>query len=225
MKTFVKLLVILYWLLNITSAIYIEEDQYIWKSNIEKTILIEKYLLWHKEKIVNFSIKYDAENDVDIKISTDKINYLIESLNKIQNNNLWENKENLLISTILSEIKKVNDSLKTTLQKKKDTFESNLKVKKDFYSNLWYKLSFKIEEIYNVIYDKNLFENNYLNENETMKKNALIEISSLSKDLKYFSYKDFETQKQIQDEFILILKDIRKQILILKKSIWKKTVN
>jgi len=52
-----------------------------------------------------------------------------------------------------------------------------------------------------------------------MKKNALIEISSLYKDLKYFSYKDFETQKQIQDEFILILKDIRKQILILKKSI------
>lgn len=219
MKTFVKLLVILYWVLNLTSAAYVEEDPYVWKSNIEKTILIEKYLQWHKEKIVNFSMKYNVENDIEIRYSIDKINYLIESLNKIQNNNLGEDKENLLISTILSEIKKVNDSLKTTLQKKKDIFEVNLKVKKDFYSNLWYKLSFKIEEIYNVIYDKNLFENNYLNENETMTKNALIEINSLSKDLKYFSYKDFETQKQIQDEFILILKDIRKQILILKKSI------
>ncbi|MDD3145226.1 MAG: hypothetical protein PHV23_03905 [Candidatus Gracilibacteria bacterium] len=219
MKTFVKLLVILYGVLNITSAAYVEEDPYVGKSNIEKTILIEKYLQGHKEKIVNFSMKYDVENDIEIKNNIDKINYLIESLNKIQNNNLGEDKENLLISTILSEIKKVNDSLKTTLQKKKDTFESNLKAKKDFYSNLGYKLSFKIEEIYNVIYDKNLFENNYLNEKETMTKNALIEISSLSKDLKYFSYKDFETQKQIQDEFILILKDIRKQILILKKSI------
>lgn len=219
MKTFVKLLVILYWVLNLTSTAYVEEDPYVWKSNIEKTLLIEKYLLWHKEKIVNFSMKYNIENDNEIKNSIDKINYLIESLNKIQNNNLDEVKENLLISTILSEIKKVNDFLKITLKKKKDNFEYNLKVKKDFYSNLWYKLSFRIEEIYNFIYDKNVFENNYLNEKETIIKNALIEINSLSKDLKYFWYKDFENQEQIKNEFILILKNIRKQILILKKNI------
>jgi len=218
MKTFVKLFVILYWILFFSTA-YMEEDPYVWKSNIEKTMLIEKYLLWHKEKIINFSMKYEVENDVEIKKSLGRINYLIESLNKIQNNSLDEDKENLVITTILSEIKKVNDDLKLTLQKKKDSFEVNLKIKKDFYSNLWYKLSFKIEEIYNVMYDEKLYNNNYLNENETKTKNALNEINSLSKDLKYFSYKDFDSQNQIKQEFIQILKDIRKQILILKKII------
>lgn len=218
MKTFVKLFVILYWILCFSTA-YMEEDPYVWKSNIEKTMLIEKYLLWHKEKIINFSMKYEVENDVEIKKSLDRINYLIESLNKIQNNSLDEDKENLVITTILSEIKKVNDDLKLTLQKKKDSFEVNLKIKKDFYSNLWYKLSFKIEEIYNVMYDEKLYNNNYLNENETKTKNALNEINSLSKDLKYFSYRDFDSQNQIKQEFIKTLKDIRKQILILKKII------
>ncbi|MDD2908042.1 MAG: hypothetical protein PHH98_05375 [Candidatus Gracilibacteria bacterium] len=196
-----------------------EEDPYVGKSNIEKTMLIEKYLLGHKEKIINFSMKYEVENDVEIKKSLDRINYLIESLNKIQNNSLDEDKENLVITTILSEIKKVNDDLKLTLQKKKDSFEVNLKIKKDFYSNLGYKLSFKIEEIYNVMYDEKLYNNNYLNENETKTKNALNEINSLSKDLKYFSYRDFDSQNQIKQEFIKTLKDIRKQILILKKII------
>ena len=73
MKTFVKILLILWWLLNITQAYVDEIDPYSWKSNVEKTILIEKYLIEHKTKIVNFSIKYNAERDTEINRSIDKI--------------------------------------------------------------------------------------------------------------------------------------------------------
>lgn len=219
MKTFVKLLLILWWLFNITQAYVDEIDPYSWKSNIEKTILIEKYLIEHKTKIVNFSIKYNAEKDTEINNSIDKIDYLIESLNKIQNNNLDEETENLVITTILNEVKKVNDSLKTILKKKKNSFELNLRVKKDFYSNLWYKLSFKIEEIHSAMYDKKVYEKKILTERELKIKTSLKKLWNLAKDLKYFWNNQFNSEEEIKSSFIKILKDIKTQISILKTNI------
>lgn len=219
MKTFVKILLILWWLLNITQAYVDEIDPYSWKSNVEKTILIEKYLIEHKTKIVNFSIKYNAERDAEINRSIDKIDYLIESLNKIQNNNLDVETEDLAITTILNEVKKINDSLKTTLKKKKDSFELNLKVKKDFYSNLAYKLSFKIEEIHSLMYDKKIYEKKILTERELKIKTSLKKLSNLSKDLKYFWNNQFNSEDEIKTLFIKTLKDIKNQISILKSNI------
>jgi len=219
MKTFVKILLILWWLLNITQAYVDEIDPYSWKNNVEKTILIEKYLIEHKTKIVNFSIKYNAERDTEINRSIDKIDYLIESLNKIQNNNLDVETEDLAITTILNEVKKINDSLKTTLKKKKDSFELNLKVKKDFYSNLAYKLSFKIEEIHSLMYDKKIYEKKILTERELKIKTSLKKLSNLSKDLKYFWNNQFNSEEEIKTLFIKILKDIKNQISILKSNI------
>lgn len=219
MKTFVKLLLILWWLFNITQAYVDEIDPYSWKSNVEKTILIEKYLIEHKTKIVNFSIKYNAERDIEINRSIDKIDYLIESLNKIQNNNLDVKTEDLAITTILNEIKKVNDALKITLNKKKDSFELNLRVKKDFYSNLWYKLSFKIEEIHSVMYDKKIYEKKILTERELKIKTSLKKLSNLAKDLKYFWNNQFNNEDEIKVSFIKILKDIKNHINILKTNI------
>ena len=219
MKTFVKILLILWWLLNITQAYVDEIDPYSWKSNVEKTILIEKYLIEHKTKIVNFSIKYNAERDAEINRSIDKIDYLIESLNKIQNNNLDVETEDLAITTILNEVKKINDSLKITLKKKKDSFELNLKVKKDFYSNLAYKLSFKIEEIHSLMYDKKIYEKKILTERELKIKTSLKKLSNLSKDLKYFWNNQFNSEEEIKTLFIKILKDIKNQISILKSNI------
>ena len=208
MKTFVKILLILWWLLNITQAYVDEIDPYSWKSNVEKTILIEKYLIEHKTKIVNFSIKYNAERDTEINRSIDKIDYLIESLNKIQNNNLDVETEDLAITTILNEVKKINDSLKTTLKKKKDSF-----------GNLAYKLSFKIEEIHSLMYDKKIYEKKILTERELKIKTSLKKLSNLSKDLKYFWNNQFNSEEEIKTLFIKILKDIKNQISILKSNI------
>jgi len=218
MKTFVKLLMILYWFLGVSNA-YVEYDPYVWKSNVEKTILIEKYLIEHKTKIVNFSIKYNATNDLEINKSIDKIDYLIESLNKIQNNNLDKDREDLIISTILNEIKNINSQLETVLKKKKNSFELNLKVKKQFYTDLSYKLSFKIEEIHSVMYDKKIYEKRILTERELKVKTSLKKLSSLSKDLRYFWNNTFNNEEEIKTLFIKILKDIKNQIYILKSNI------
>lgn len=217
MKNFAKILLILFWIVNF-NTVYVEEDPYIWKSNVEKTILMWKYLSSHKENIINFSIKYEIENDYEIKIYIEKINYLIDSLEKVQENWLDKEKEDLLISTILNEIKKINEQLKILLKNKKLWFEKNLKLKKEMYSNIAYKLSFKIEEIYKLIYDKELLEKKILTENELKLKNAMKEINNLSKKLKYFSYIEFDSPSNVQKEFVNILKEIKNQISIIKKN-------
>ncbi|MDD3793272.1 MAG: hypothetical protein PHI37_00470 [Candidatus Gracilibacteria bacterium] len=196
------------------------EDPYVGKSNIEKTILMGKYLTGHKENIINFAIKYDLENDADINKYIDKINFLIDSLDKIKTNNFDKEREDLLISTILNEIKKINEQLKVVLIIKKNNFEKDLKVKKEMYSKIANKLSIKIIEIHDLLYNSNnLKEKKILTENELKLKNALKQIETLSKKLKYFSYIEFEKPSQIKKEFLNILKQIKEQISIIKKNI------
>lgn len=219
MKKLAKILLILLWILYFNTAHMEEIDPYDWKSNIEKTILMWKYLTWHRENIINFAIKYELESDIDIKKYIDKIDYLINSLNKIQTNNLDKDREDLLISAILNEIKKINEQLKVILIIKKNGFEKDLKIKKEMYSKIAHKLSFKILEIHDLLYNKELQEKKILSENEIKLKNALKQIETLSKKLKYFSYIEFEKPSQIKEEFLKILKQIKEQISIIKKNI------
>jgi len=218
MKKLAKILLILLWILYFNTLHTNVEDPYIWKSNIEKTILMWKYLNWHRENIINFATKYEIENDLDIKKYVDKIDFLIDSLNKIQTNNLDKEREDLLISTILNEIKKINEQLKVVLIIKKNSFENDLKIKKEMYTQIAYKLSFKIVEIHSMLYNKELQEKKILSENEVKLKNALKQIETLSKKLKYFSYIEFEKPSQVKWEFVKILKQIKEQISIIKKN-------
>jgi hypothetical protein len=218
MKKLVKILLILLWILYFNTAHMILEDPYDWKSNIEKTILMWKYLTWHRENIINFAVKYELEDDADIKKYVDRIDYLVDSLNRIQNNNLDKDREDLLISTILNEIKKINEQLKVVLIVKKTGFEKDLKIKKELYSKIAYKLSFKILEIHNMLYSKELQEKKILSESEIKLKNALKQIETLSKKLKYFSYIEFEKPSYVKEEFLRILKQIKEQISIIKKN-------
>ncbi len=217
MKNLAKLLLILFWVINFEYA-HVEYDPYDWKSNIEKTILMWKYLIWHRENIINFSTKYEIKNDPEINKYIDKIDYFINSLNKIKENNFEKEREDLIISTILNEIKNTNDQLKIVLINKKYNFELNLKIKKDLYSDMAYKLSFKIEEIYNIINNNKLKDKKILTENDVRLKASLKELNNLSKKLKYFSYIEFESSYEIKNEFISILKEIKTQISIIKKN-------
>lgn len=217
MKNLAKLLLILFWITNFNTS-YVEYDPYDWKSNIEKTVLMWKYLIWHRENIINFSVKYEIENDPEINKYIDKIDYFINSLNKIKENNFEKDREDLIISTILNEIKKTNEQLKIVLINKKYGFEESLRVKKEMYSWMAYKLSFKIEEIYNIINNNKFKDKKILTENEIRLKSSLKELNNLSKKLKYFSYIEFESSYQIKNEFISILKEIKTQISIIKKN-------
>lgn len=218
MKKLAKILLILLWITYFNTAYMVEEDPYVWKSNIEKTILMWKYLNWHRENIINFANKYELLDDQDINKYIEKIDFLIDSLNKIQSNNFDKDREDLLISTILNEIKKTNEQLKVVLIIKKNNFEKDIKVKKEMYSKIANKLSIKILEIHNLLYNDELKNKKILSENEVRLKNALNKIENLSKRLKYFSYIEFEKPSQIKDEFLYILKQIKEQINIIKKN-------
>lgn len=218
MKKLAKILLILLWITYFNTAYMVEEDPYVWKSNIEKTILMWKYLNWHRENIINFANKYELLDDEDINKYIEKIDFLIDSLNKIQSNNFDKDREDLLISTILNEIKKTNEQLKVVLIIKKNNFEKDIKVKKEMYSKIANKLSIKILEIHNLLYNDELKNKKILSENEVRLKNALNKIENLSKRLKYFSYIEFEKPSQIKDEFLYILKQIKEQINIIKKN-------
>jgi len=102
---------------------------------------------------------------------------------------------------------------------KKTSFEKELKVKKEMYSKIAYKLSFNIIEIHDIFYKKELSEKKILSENELKLKNALKQIETLSKKLKYFSYMEFEKPSHIKKEFVNILKQIKEQISIIKNNI------
>jgi len=135
MKKIVKILIIMCLLpiYNISIAF----DEYIYtNNNKEKSMLIEKYLIEHKQKIINFTIKYDVINDIEINKNIEKINFLIDSLQKIQYNSIEKEREDLIINTILNEIKKVNELLKIQLKDRKDNFENRIENKKNQYSNL-----------------------------------------------------------------------------------------
>ena len=218
MKKLAKILLIVLWITYFNTAYMVEEDPYVWKSNIEKTILMWKYLNWHRENIINFANKYELLDDQDINKYIEKIDFLIDSLNKIQSNNFDKDREDLLISTILNEIKKTNEQLKVVLIIKKNNFEKDIKVKKEMYSKIANKLSIKILEIHNLLYNDELKNKKILSENEVRLKNALNKIENLSKRLKYFSYIEFEKPSQIKDEFLYILKQIKEQINIIKKT-------
>ncbi|NVP17953.1 hypothetical protein HUU51_04515 [Candidatus Gracilibacteria bacterium] len=218
MKKLAKILLILLGITYFNTAYMVEEDPYVGKSNIEKTILMGKYLNGHRENIINFANKYELLDDQDINKYIEKIDFLIDSLNKIQSNNFDKDREDLLISTILNEIKKTNEQLKVVLIIKKNNFEKDIKVKKEMYSKIANKLSIKILEIHNLLYNDELKNKKILSENEVRLKNALNKIENLSKRLKYFSYIEFEKPSQIKDEFLYILKQIKEQINIIKKN-------
>jgi len=69
-----------------------------------------------------------------------------------------------------------------------------------------------------MLYNKELQEKKILSENEIRLKNALKQIETLSKKLKYFSYIEFEKPSYVKKEFVNILKQIKEQISIIKKN-------
>lgn len=218
MKKIVKILIIMCLLpiYNLTSAF----DEYIYtNNNKEKSILIEKYLIEHKQKIINFTIKYDVINDIEINKNIEKINFLIESLQKIQYNNIEKDREDLIINTILNEIKKINELLKIQLKDRKDNYENRIENKKNQYSNLWIKLASSIDRIIKSFDYLNKIESYKLTSNENQLKKSVKNLNDLSTILKLFSKINFDNEKDIEDTFLKIILEIRKEMNVIKQNI------
>ncbi|MDR3150667.1 MAG: hypothetical protein LBU14_03510 [Candidatus Peribacteria bacterium] len=84
MKIFIKIFSICVIILCFVSI----NTQNIFTDNqVSKAFLVEKYLLLHKEKITDYATKYKFIDDESIQNNLSKIDTLIISLKRIQNNN------------------------------------------------------------------------------------------------------------------------------------------
>ena len=203
-------------IISVSNIVNAENNQ---DNTIKKAILVESYIKKHKEKIEKFIEKYDIKNKEYIKNDIKELNESILALNKIKNSEINKQKSEEIIQAIIKRIKSINNNLKEKLSIEKILFEKNLKRKKKIYSILWNKLSNKIDEI-NIKIIKSIFSNTKIsNQNKEKIKNNLIKLNKESKKLKYFWKINFKSEKEIKDSFVRILKNIKREVKLMKKSL------
>ncbi len=218
MKNLVKILIIvsiLIWYNNTFSF----DDYSDSKNNKERAILIEKYLITHKKQISNFTKKYNIEWDYDISKELDKIDFLIKSLKTVQEKNIEKDREDLIINTIVNEIKTVNDRLKVILQEKKDEHEVNLQKIKNSYWLLGERLSKEITKITNSLSYVDKKDSYMLSKNEIKIKKSNDRLKELSYLLKIFWKINFSSEEEMKNTFKKIILEIRKEMNTIKNII------
>lgn len=183
------------------------------ENNTEKAVLIEKYLVWHKEDILKYTKKYKFSDDEEVINGLSKIDVLIYSLQKIQNNDAKT--EEKAISIILDELKKINSELELILKIKKEDYDKILKNQKIIYADLWKKLWAELSQIHS-IFSASLKNKTTLTEYEQKLKNTLEIISLLSNDVKNFWIREFDTIEEMQSSFLGSINSIKYYILVLK---------
>lgn len=211
MINFVKYLKTFFGLILISSFLVIQVVNA--EDNTEKAILIERYLIWHKENIIEYAKKYDFDNDKQVVDGLAKIDNLIDSLQKIQNHNTW--KEEKAISIILEELKKANAYLESILKIKKEDYDRKLQVQKEVYNNLWKKLWDQLTKIHST-FSVIVKNKTNLTEEEQKLKNTLEIIDLLSRDVKGFWARKFDTIEEMQSSFLWTISSIKYYILVLK---------
>jgi len=215
-----KIVYFIVFILSIVSSTNVLAGEY---NNTENTItkanLIESYIQKHKLRIENFINKYNIKDTSHLQDSIKELNESITALNKIKNGEIDPNKSEEIINAIIKRIKYINEDLKRKLNTEKIAFEKTLKKKKDIYSNLWIKISEKIDDINIKIAKKVLIKNKILSEEELKVKEHLIRLNKESKKLKYFWNINFKSEKEIKDSFVRILNNIKREVNEMKKSL------
>ena len=215
-----KIVYFMVFILSIVSSTNVLAGEY---NNTENTItkanLIESYIQKHKLRIENFINKYNIKDTSHLQDSIKELNESIIALNKIKNGEIDPNKSEEIINAIIKRIKYINEDLKRKLNTEKIAFEKTLKKKKYIYSNLWKKISEKIDDINIKIAKKVLTKDKILSEEELKVKEHLIKLNKESKKLKYFWNINFKSEKEIKDSFVRILNNIKREVNEMKKSL------
>lgn len=203
----------------LSSNVFSAEIEYNTESNIKKAILVEDYIVKHKSKIENFIKKYNIPNSSELISDIKELDESIEALKQIQNTSIEKIIAEEVMHAIILRVKNVNDSLKIKLKFEKEEFENKLKAKKNAYSKLWIKLSDKIDNI-NLKIATNIFKNKtVLSLKESKIKENLIKLNKESLKLRNFWNINFKSEKEIKDSFIRILKNIKREISLMKDTI------
>lgn len=189
------------------------------KEIILRAELIQKYIVQHKENIQNFIDEYNIKNNVSLDRKLQELNTFSVLIYKIQTGQItWENAKSN-INQILSWIKRINEEFKWILKKEKDLFEKNLEKRKILYSRVWDQLAWKLDQINIQIAKKVLDWKTNLSSREQQLRQHMIRLNIESKKLQNIENIPFKSEKEIKQAFIRILKNIRREMLGIKKTI------
>ncbi len=186
--------------------------------NIKKAILVEEYIIKHKEKVEEYIIKYKINNS-NINYNIWELNDLIKILKSIQNNNIKKEKAEEIIAKTLTKLKTINNNLKHLLKNEKSSYNSALQEKIHLYTKLWKKISDKIDNINYKIAENTIKNKKILSLKESNIKKHLIVLNNENKKLKNIENEKFSSEKEIKTYFIKILKNIKNELNLIRKTL------
>ncbi len=210
---------ILFIILFLLPSIAFSNNQYNTESNVKKAILVEDYIVKHKEKIKWFIIKYNLSSNNNLNNDLKKLNEAIEALQKIQNTNIEKSIAESVLKSVLVRIRNINYSLKEELKKGKIEHQRNIDKKQAIYSTLWVKIADKIDSINLKIASKIFKNKDVLSLRESNIKKNLIKLNNESKKLRYFSYYSFSSEQEIKKAFVKILQNIKNEVNVMKSTL------
>jgi hypothetical protein len=117
----------------------------------------------------------------------------------------------------LGELKKINTDLEASLKFKKYLYNKKLQSQKEIYVELWRQLGVQLDKLNSFIYPTIKNKTN-LNDKEKKLKNSLEILVLLSKDVKTFNNKNFDTIEEMQSSFLSTLNSIKYYIVALRES-------
>lgn len=198
------LIIILFWLKTAFSNqdIFVPNTDF----NIKWAYLMEQYSKKLVFNLVVFEESYNIKNDKYIQNTIYKLNNLTTNLKKIQNYNIDKYDAEKIMRAILSQLRELNNEIKISLKKKKDS----LKIEKINYSSLTSNLALKLDKII-----VKLTQNNN-NDNKLDITKNIESLKSESKKLKNFDKNDFINNKEVVKYLKNILQNIKKELNTIK---------
>ncbi|PID86337.1 hypothetical protein CSB08_01075 [Candidatus Gracilibacteria bacterium] len=217
-KLFKYILLIFFILTSLNYSLATNDNVYYNNTqiNIKKAKLLENYVYNLDKNLKKFKNKYNIKSDKNLDLIEKELSIMIKNLKKIQKVEIKKEISEKIIKEIIKRLKIFTPKLKKILKTKKKIFElNNIKIKQK-YLKLSDLLSKKTENIifslYNTIKNKKIYS---LKDLKIIK--GIKNLVKQNKNLKDFKSKKFKDKNEMKNELLTIIKNIRSEILEIKK--------
>jgi len=194
---------------------------------IEKSKLIKNWIISYRASLIKIKNNYDLKQDSVLQKNLSKIDEMIITLDKIINKKIdFVDSENFLKKIVkdFNSLKKQNSNYLKNILNNVDNPKNLKKVKKEFdilasYSN---KVSYKLDSL---IYKfKKYLDSNSIKNSSTKKelRKSLKKLYIISLKLKNFKKYIYMWKKPPKSTFKILLDEIKKEVLKIKKLLRKR---